>query len=175
VDRANRLIQDLLDVSRIEAGGFSISADALTPTLLLGDACDAMTSTAAAAEVSLSFHADADLPDVMADRERLQQVFSNLIGNAVKFTSAGGTVNVTAAASGPFSVRFSVRDSGPGISEENLPHIFDRFWQARHAARTGAGLGLAIAKGIVEAHGGTISAESDLGVGTEISFELPTT
>jgi signal transduction histidine kinase len=100
-------------------------------------------------------------------------VFSNLIGNAVKFTPAGGTIDVSATANGPFSVRFAVRDSGQGISDENLPHIFDRFWQARHTTRTGAGLGLAIVRGIVEAHDGAITASSELGCGTEISFELP--
>lgn len=172
VDRANHLIQDLLDVSRIEAGGFSIAAESIAPDLLLSDACEAMMSTAAAAQVSLVCRADDDLPDVTADRERLQQVFSNLIGNAVKFTPVGGTVEVTATTSGLFNVRFAVRDSGQGISADNLPHIFDRFWQARNTTRTGAGLGLAIAKGIVDAHGGTISAASNLGRGTEIAFEL---
>ncbi len=173
VDRANRLIQDLLDVSRIEAGGFAVSSEPVAPAVLIGDACDAMTSTAAAARVKLTSHVDDDLPDVLADRERLQQVFSNLVGNAVKFTPAGGTVEMTATASGPFRICFSVKDSGQGISDDNLPHIFDRFWQARNAKRTGAGLGLAIARGIVEAHGGTVSAKSTLGTGTDISFELP--
>lgn len=173
VDRANSLIQDLLDVSRIEAGGFSVVPEAIAPDILLSDTCEAMTSTATAARVTLTCRADDDLPDVMADRERLQQVFGNLIGNAVKFTPSGGTVDVTAVANGPFNVRFSVRDSGQGISEENLPHIFDRFWQARHATRTGAGLGLAIVRGIVEAHDGTIVASSEMGTGTEIAFELP--
>jgi signal transduction histidine kinase len=173
VDRANSLIQDLLDVSRIDAGGFSVSPEPIPPALLLRDAHEAMTPTAAAAQVTLTCQADPDLPDVMADSQRLQQVFSNLIGNAVKFTPAGGAVEVTARANGPLSVRFAVRDSGQGISEEHLPHIFDRFWQARHSTRTGAGLGLAIARGIVEAHGGSISAASEIGNGTEISFELP--
>ncbi len=173
VDRANRLIQDLLDVSRIEAGGFAVSSEPVAPTVLIGDACEAMTSTATAARVKLTSHVDDDLPDVLADRERLQQVFSNLVGNAVKFTPAGGTVEMTATASGPFRICFSVKDSGQGISDDNLPHIFDRFWQARNAKRTGAGLGLAIARGIVEAHGGTVSAKSTLGTGTDISFELP--
>jgi signal transduction histidine kinase len=174
VDRANRLIQDLLDVSRIEAGGFSVAAEPIAPEMLLADAFEAMAPTADAANVLLGCCTDgADLPDVMADRERLQQVFSNLIGNAVKFTPAGGKIEVTASAHGPFSVRFSVRDSGPGMSAENLPHIFDRFWQARHGERTGAGLGLAIAKGIVEAHDGTIWAHSEPGHGAEIAFELP--
>jgi signal transduction histidine kinase len=132
-----------------------------------------MTPTAAAAQVTLTCQADPDLPDVMADSQRLQQVFSNLIGNAVKFTPAGGAVEVTARANGPLSVRFAVRDSGQGISEEHLPHIFDRFWQATHGERTGAGLGLAIARGIVEAHHGTIRAHSEPGQGAEIVFELP--
>ncbi len=174
VDRANSLIRDLLDVSSIEAGGFAIEAEPVSPETLLNDASEAMSPTAAAAQVTLTFRTDSDLPDVMADRERLQQVFSNLIGNAIKFTPAGGFIEVTVAASGPFSVRFAVRDSGPGISDEHLPHIFDRFWQARDLARTGAGLGLAIAKGIVEAHDGTIYAASEMGNGTEIGFDLPT-
>jgi signal transduction histidine kinase len=173
VDRANRLIQDLLDVSSIEAGGLAVMAEPIAPDILVAEACDAMSSTATAAQLTLNCRADEDLPDVMADRERLQQVFSNLIGNAVKFTPIGGSIHVTASASGPFAVRFSVRDSGQGISDENLPHIFDRFWQARHANRTGAGLGLAIARGIVEAHDGTISAVSEPGKGTEIAFDLP--
>jgi signal transduction histidine kinase len=173
VDRANSLIQDLLDVSRIDAGGFSVAPEPIAPALLLNDAHEAMAPTAAAGQVTLTCQADPDLPDVMGDTERLQQVFSNLIGNAVKFTPAGGTVKVTARANGPLSVRFAVRDSGQGISPEHLPHIFDRFWQARHATRTGAGLGLAIARGIVEAHGGSIAAASEIGNGTEITFELP--
>jgi len=174
VDRANRLIQDLLDVSRIDAGGFSVATEPIAPEALLADACEAMAPTAAAANVQLTCSSGAaDLPDVMADRERLQQVFGNLIGNAIKFTPAGGTIDVTASANGPFNVRFAVRDSGPGMSPENLPHIFDRFWQARHGERTGAGLGLAIAKGIVEAHDGNIWAQSEPGHGAEIAFELP--
>lgn len=173
VDRANRLIQDLLDVSSIEAGRLAVMAEPIAPDVLVAEACDAMSSTATAAQVLLRCHSDDDLSDVMADRERVLQVFSNLIGNAVKFTPAGGTIDVTASACGPFNVRFSVRDSGQGISDDNLPHIFDRFWQARHADRTGAGLGLAIARGIVEAHHGSISATSKLGSGTEIAFELP--
>jgi signal transduction histidine kinase len=173
VDRANRLIQDLLDVSRIEAGGLAVAVEAVAPAVLLSDASDAMMSTATAAEVTLTCCADDDLPNVMADRERLQQVFSNLIGNAIKFTPPGGTVNVTALANGPFSVRFIVKDSGQGISDDNLPHIFDRFWQARNTKRTGAGLGLAIARGIIEAHDGTVHASSELGKGTEITFDLP--
>jgi len=173
VDRANRLIQDLLDVSRIEAGGFSITAEPVPPSMLISEASDAMIPTATAARVKLTCHAESDLPDVMADRERLQQVFGNLIGNAIKFTPAGGTVDVTATACGPFRVQFSVRDSGQGISEENLPHIFDRYWQARNTTRTGAGLGLAIVRGIIEAHGGSITATSKVLHGTEIVFELP--
>lgn len=174
VDRANSLIRDLLDVSSIEAGGFAVETEPISPDTLVNDAREEMSPTASAARVNLVCRADEDLPDVMADRERLQQVFSNLIGNAIKFTPAGGLIEVTAVSDGPFSVRFTVRDSGPGISEDNLPHIFDRFWQARNTTRTGAGLGLAIAKGIVEAHDGTIHAASEVGRGAEIGFDLPT-
>ena len=108
-----------------------------------------------------------------ADRERVLQIFTNLVGNAVKFTPKGGSITITATAAGP-AVRFSVKDTGSGIAPENLPHVFDRFWQARARARSGAGLGLAIARGIVEAHGGEIGVESTVGVGTEMYFTLPT-
>ncbi|MGI8510040.1 MAG: ATP-binding protein [Gemmatimonadaceae bacterium] len=185
VKRANTLIQDLLDVSRIEAGGLSVVTAPLPPQQLLDDVHEAMGSLAAAADIKLECVADTDLSQVLADRERVLQVFTNLVGNAIKFTPPGGTITVSATGDGPGFVQFAVRDTGPGIAAENLPHVFDRFWQARHGANNGAnngeskssagaGLGLAIAKGIVVAHGGTISVSSKLGVGTEFTLLLPT-
>lgn len=102
------------------------------------------------------------------------QVFGNLIGNAIKFTGKGGSIRVGAQL-GAGEVLFFVTDSGRGIEPNELPHVFDRFWQARRTARLGTGLGLAIAKALVEAHGGQIWAESTLGEGTTFFFTIPVT
>ena len=115
---------------------------------------------------------DSECATMLADRERIGQVISNLVGNALKFTAKGGTVEVKAACEGPW-VRFQVRDSGVGIPAEHLPFLFDRFWQAHQHKRAGAGLGLFIAKGIVEAHGGTIAVDSTPGSGTTFTFTVP--
>jgi signal transduction histidine kinase len=115
--------------------------------------------------VELVHDIEPGLPDVLADRERILQVFSNLIGNALKFTPADGRVTLRARRE-ESGVVFSIADTGSGIEADNLPHIFDRFWQAQETRRAGAGLGLAIAKGIVDAHGGTIWAESVPGDGS---------
>jgi signal transduction histidine kinase len=124
---------------------------------------------------SLELHVaiERDLPDIWADRDRMLQVFENLIGNATKFTKAGGRVTVGAVASSG-EVLFSVSDTGSGISDSDIPHVFDRFWQASHGAHRGAGLGLAIVKGIVEAHGGRIWIRSTIGQGTTFLFTIPT-
>ena len=108
----------------------------------------------------------------MADEPRLLQVMDNLLTNALKFTPEGGSVRVTAALDAG-GVRFSVCDSGPGIPPESLPHLFDRFWTTRKDNPTGAGLGLAIARGIVEAHGGGLEVESTPGEGASFHVVLP--
>jgi signal transduction histidine kinase len=100
------------------------------------------------------------------------QVLSNLVGNALKFTPQGGEVTIGVERVGP-AIGFSVRDTGVGIKAENLPRLFDRYWQERATRGAGAGLGLFIVKGIVEAHGGHISVESEVGVGTTFSFTIP--
>jgi signal transduction histidine kinase len=112
------------------------------------------------------------LPSVHADRDRIHQVLSNLVGNALKFTPTGGTVTIEAEAV-PGEVRCSVRDTGPGLTEEEMDRIFDPFWQAEKTARLGFGLGLKIAKCIVEAHGGSLSVASALGDGSTFVFTLP--
>jgi signal transduction histidine kinase len=114
---------------------------------------------------------EAELPPVLADRKRVLQVFSNLIGNALRYTPEGGRITVRARREGRF-VRFFVSDTGKGIAPEHLPHLFERYWQPK-GTREGAGLGLPIAKGIVEAHGGYILVESEPGRGSTFSFTLP--
>ncbi|HEX8358764.1 MAG TPA: ATP-binding protein [Longimicrobium sp.] len=172
VEQVDRLIQDLLDVSRLEAGQLRIDPQPVFPAELF-DASAAMFPPAATAnQVTFVTEAVGEPPAVMADRGRVSQVLSNLIGNALRFTPAGGRITLRAA-SGQNEVVFSVADTGPGIAPEHLPHLFDRFWQVEKSSRAGAGLGLAIARGIVEAHGGRLWAESELGKGSTFSFTLP--
>lgn len=177
-DRMNRLIQDLLDVTGIEAGRFSVERTPEDPEELLEEAHEMMEPLFSDGDVFLDREPlPCPLPGVYADRERILQVFSNLLGNALKFTPEGGRVSLGAAPADDGLVRFFVEDTGQGIPEEDLPHLFDRFWSGHRSgdAREGTGLGLPIARGIVEVHGGDISVESEPGVGTRISFTIPTT
>jgi signal transduction histidine kinase len=127
---------------------------------------------AASSTIVLDSRVAGDLPRVIADGARIQQVLSNLVGNAVKFTGRDGRITV-AAEQIDGEVRFSVVDTGPGIPAEQLPHIFGRFWQGKPTDRRGIGLGLAIAKGIVDAHNGRIWVESSVGAGSTFYFTLP--
>jgi PAS domain S-box-containing protein len=168
----DRLIQDLLDVGRIEGGGLRLDAEPLAVGALVGEAMLVLEPSAAGAGVRLSMDLPADLPPVLADRGRLLQVLANLVENAIRFTPRGGGITLRAVASAT-EVTFAVADTGAGIAPEDLPRLFDRFWQAQRAGRGGAGLGLAIARGIVEAHGGRIWAESQPGQGSTFFFTLP--
>jgi signal transduction histidine kinase len=168
----DRLRQDLLDVAAIEAGRLSMEPAEVDLAAVVDEAVAALAAVAAEKGVALSASVAPGLPRVRADRERVLQVLGNLCGNAVKFTPAGGSVTVRAEAADG-AVRVACVDTGPGIALEDLPHVFDRFWQARSTRRAGAGLGLAIAHGIVEAHGGRISAESSPGQGSTFAFTLP--
>jgi PAS domain S-box-containing protein len=170
--RMDRLIRDLLDVARIEAGGITIRPTDQDPAELVREAVELQQPLAREEEIQLTAEIPQPLPTIDADRDRLLQVFQNLLENALKFTPRNGVITVRAEPA-PDAVRLSVRDSGSGIDPEELPHLFDRFWQARKTTKAGAGLGLAIARGIVEAHGGRIQAESRLGVGTTITFTIP--
>jgi PAS domain S-box-containing protein len=167
-----RLIEDLLDVARIEAGRFSIQKYPCSAGALLSEVFELMQPLAQQKALRLEVQAPHREYDLRCDRPRIMQVLSNLIGNAMKFTPEGGVIVVRVGA-GDREVRFSVRDNGSGISADELPHIFERFWQARKTDRAGAGLGLAIAKGIVDAHRGKIWAESEQGKGSTFYFTLP--
>lgn len=166
------LIQDLLDVTRLERGQLRIvrRPEAISP--LLATTADLLASLAATRGVSLETELEAGLPLVDIDPDRITQVLSNLVGNAIKFTPAGGKVRLRAIRH-LNNVLVTVQDNGVGISADDLPFVFDRFWQSRRTDRSGAGLGLAIASGIVRAHGGTLSLESEIGRGTSALLTLP--
>jgi PAS domain S-box-containing protein len=167
-----RLISDLLDVTRIESGTFSINKTQVDVHALLADTCQRFEPQALARNIPLGWELSAEVAAIDADHDRLSQVLSNLVGNALKFTPTGGRVTLRAA-SDEGAMRISVEDTGIGIPPEDLPYVFDRFWQATRSSRAGAGLGLAICKGIVEAHGGRIWATSTAGSGTSIHITLP--
>jgi len=169
------LIQDLLDVTRLEAGRLSVSPRDAEPRPLVDAALNAMRTLAESSGVALAARFHDPLPTVYADPDRVTQLLSNLVGNALKFTPAGGRVDVDVRGQAD-GVLVSVIDTGEGIAADQLPHVFDRFYQvsgSRGTTRHGAGLGLPIARAIVEAHGGTIAIESAAGKGTTVRFTLP--
>jgi signal transduction histidine kinase len=171
-DEMNRLIGDLLDVSRIEAGRLSVDAVATPLKSLLGRLEEAHAPAAKAKGLLWEVERP-DAPITLEiDEGRILQALGNLVGNAIKFTPEGGNVRVVVERTSDV-VRIGVRDTGPGMDEAHLTHVFDRFWQSRAGDRRGAGLGLAIARGIIEAHGGRIHMDSRLGVGTTAWVELP--
>jgi signal transduction histidine kinase len=170
--RMYRLIHDLLDAAAIEAGHLRVAQSPLAADVLVADAVELLAPLAAPKRITLVTQMAPALPPVAADRERVLQVFSNLGGNAVKFTPNDGRIEIHTVLRDAM-VAFEVRDTGPGMASDELPHVFDRYWQGKRTARGGAGLGLAIAKGIVEAHGGAISVTSVPGQGSCFAFTLP--
>jgi two-component system, sensor histidine kinase and response regulator len=167
--RMDRLILDLLDVSRMEAGRFLVEPKPESGRAIALEARDLYDSMATAKDIELICEIPEEDVPVHADRHRILQVLSNLMGNALKFTPAGGRVTLRLEREGG-EARFIVADTGIGIPREDLPRIFDRFWHAGEGG--GSGLGLAIAQGIVQAHGGEITAES-AGHGATFVFTLP--
>ena len=172
--RAVRLIEDLLEMSRIESGKLQLDLESHEVASLVHDALELHQRNAAAGGIELDVEIAAQLPTICVDGDRMLQVLDNLLSNAVKFTPEGGKITVRAKSDGG-EVRFSVHDNGPGIEPEVRAHIFDRFWQARRSDRRGLGLGLGIARGIVEAHGGRIWVESEMGKGSAFLFTIPAT
>src|SRR6185369_4065204 len=171
-DRMDHLIADLLDTDSIEGRHLRIEPEPCAVPSLIRESMDLIRLMADQKGVQFETAFVENISPVFADHHRILQVLSNLIGNAIKFTPAGGTITVRAEQVEE-AVRFSVEDSGKGIQEEEIRQVFHRFWQAPETARQGTGLGLFIAKGIVESHGGRIWVESEPGVGSRFYFTLP--
>lgn len=169
--RMTNLLEDLLDTAKIEAGRYSIAPQAVEISQLFEDAWSLLTPLALNKFIDLTFSGGPQLK-VMADPERMFQVLSNLVGNAIKFTPKEGLISVTAALEGDFVV-VSIVDSGAGIAPDQLPHVFERYWRIREGNPSGTGLGLYISQGIVKAHGGELTASSELGVGSVFRFTVP--
>jgi two-component system phosphate regulon sensor histidine kinase PhoR len=173
LDALVQIVQELLELSRIESGQVPLHLVPVAPAALLTSAAERLRLQAERAGIELTVDAPASLPEVMADSPRLEQVLVNLLHNAIKFTPAGGRI-LLEAAPGEDAVRFAVRDNGVGVSREDLPRIFERFYKADRArSGGGTGLGLAIARHLAEAHGGRIWAESTEGAGASFYFTIP--
>jgi signal transduction histidine kinase len=170
--RMNRLIEDLLEVVRQESGHMKLDVEDASVASLIEQTAEMFQATAVAKGVSLSAEACPSELTVRADAERIMQVLSNLVGNALKFVPRGGAVVLRCQNLGTEAM-FTIADSGPGIAPEDLGRLFEKFWQRRRTDKRGVGLGLSIARGIVEAHGGRIWAESTVGVGSTFYFTLP--
>ncbi|CAN5724555.1 hypothetical protein BH23GEM8_BH23GEM8_08280 [soil metagenome] len=171
--RMDKLIQDLLDITRWESGQLSINPILQPLGPVITEVVEMHRLSAGAEKIALRLDLDDPLPQASVDAHRFQQVLSNLLGNALKFTPDGGSIVVRAQCYDSGSVMVSVIDSGPGLPAEQLPHIFSQFWQGERSDRRGIGLGLAIAKGLVEAHGGEIWVESEPGNGCRFHFTIP--
>ncbi|MDQ2915448.1 MAG: ATP-binding protein [Chloroflexota bacterium] len=167
----SRLVEDLRTLSLAESGALALHREAVDVGALVRETVDSFASHAEPAGVSLEARAPSGLPQVNADPVRAREILSNLIANALRYTPSGGCISVTARAEDAAGVTIDVRDTGAGIAPDLIDRIFDRFYKS--AESRGAGLGLAIAKQLVEAHGGRISATSVVGEGTVVHFTLP--
>jgi signal transduction histidine kinase len=171
--RMNGLIADLLETGRLDAGRtLRIDPAPLQLATVVEQACHEVRASAQAKGQTIECEVQNDLPQVAADRARVAQVVANLVANASKFTPRGGRVRVSAVAERG-EVRVAVADSGPGLAPEDLPRVFEPYWQAQRTASLGCGLGLKIARAIVEAHGGRMWVESEPGQGATFLFTLP--
>ena len=180
VDRLSRMVSDLLDLSRIEAGLASSLRAPLNLGVLATEVYETFKIRAAKAEVGLDLQIAHDLPTIVGNEDQLRRVLYNFVENAIKYTPSGGQVEIILGyGRKDASIRLVVKDTGPGIPADHLPHIFERFYRVeatrpRYGSSKGSGLGLAIAKSIVENHGGKIGVSSQLGKGTTFWVELPT-
>ena len=173
VDRINGLIDGLLELSRMESGQFTIEAEPTSLEPIIQGVRNKFSGAAAEQEVDVTVSVKGNLPLVMADGEKLTQVFVNLVENSLKFTPRGGTVSILAQPAGEF-VQIELKDTGVGVAPQHLPHLFERFYKVDRSRRdSGTGLGLAIVKQLVESHGGGIWVESREGEGCLFTFTIP--
>jgi signal transduction histidine kinase len=174
-ERLGRLVDQLLELSRLESGDVPLHRENVPLRPLVSRVLSEIEVTRHRHDVELAQEVPDDVPTVFADAERVHQVLFNLLDNAVRFTPPGGRICVSASGHNG-SVDITVRDTGPGIAAEHLPRVFERFYRvdtARSRDEGGTGIGLAIARSVVEAHGGRIWAESEPGKGSTFTFELP--
>jgi len=167
-ERMARLIEDLVDFAAIQAGKITLDRRPHAPDAIVRAAAELFAPLAAEREVRFDVRTMPDQPPVTCDAERAAQVLSNLLSNALKVTPRSGTITLGVEPNGVFYVR----DTGPGIDADELPRLFERYWRSKHSTYKGAGLGLSIAKGIVDAHGGTIWVTSAPGAGSTFRFTL---
>ncbi len=175
-DRLQRLVRDLQELSRVEAGAYSLNKMSIQISALISEVIAHLSQQFHEKQVTFEARIPESLPLVLADKDRIHQVLVNLVGNALQYTPGGGKVSVSAFPQGN-RILISVHDNGIGISQEHLQNLFTRFYRvdkSRSRVAGGSGIGLTIAKYLVEAHGGTIKAESDgIGLGSTFSFTLP--
>jgi signal transduction histidine kinase len=176
VQHLQRLVEDLRTLSQADAGELALNCETVAPVSLLERMVKSYQHLATQKSVALELQGQAGLPEIKLDPDRMAQVFGNLITNALRYTPEGGKIILSAARERNM-LAFRVKDNGQGISAEALPHIFDRFYRADPVRTQGgeSGLGLAIARSIVEAHGGSITADSQVGLGTTVTIILPLT
>lgn len=172
-ERMRRLIENLLDVARIEAGALVVRPAAHPAAAALEETRAFFAPQAAERGVRLEVALEEGVGDLLADPDRVQQALGNLLANALRFSSQGGRITLSAASAGRGKVALRVEDEGPGIAPADLPHVFDRFWQASRHDRTGSGLGLAIVRGVAQAHGGWAEVASEPGRGARFTLVLP--
>jgi signal transduction histidine kinase len=174
-ERLGRLVEQLLDLSKLESGEVPLRRQVVPLASVVREVISEIDVARADRGVAVENHVRDDLPAIDADRERVHQVLFNLVDNAIRFTPSGGRVRIEAHRHDG-SVEVSVVDTGVGIPDHALPRLFERFYRvdtARARGDGGTGIGLAIARSVVEAHGGTISAESEPGRGSTFTFDLP--
>jgi signal transduction histidine kinase len=172
-DRMQHMIDDLLEMATIQAGGLTLNRIPEEAERIVAGIVDAYETTAAALGLTLVPQFDLEGVQLLCDRNRIERVFGNLIGNALKYCRRGDMIFLRGRVIDD-RVLFSVADTGPGIAAEDREHLFEPYWTARrHGGKPGTGLGLYISKGIIEAHGGELWVESQPGVGTEFFFRLP--
>jgi NtrC-family two-component system sensor histidine kinase KinB len=170
-ERLDKLMQDLLDLSKIEAGEDKPQLASMRAGDLIKGAAERLRTQVEARGLALRIETPVDLPSVLADRAQIERVVSNLVTNALRHTKRG-EIGLSAERRGE-NIAVSVSDTGSGVPKEYLTHIFDKFVQVPGATTGGAGLGLAISRSIVEAHGGQISVQSEVEKGTTFTFTLP--